>query len=202
MKISWVGMPTSEDARKTAEAWLKRVPSDMHITRKLDPSANFRLVFNLRALSSGGIDLLGRERFRKKSAIFVDSYLDGAGGRAVWLAKMVRVLLFASKAEGAMFARLYPNVMTGRVVLPIVVASEHKEPKRRKVRRKISSREEKEAPESGTWHATDGEPMRESVVEEPGPEKPTKTKLEQAYDHSAEDFWRLIRRMANAKIGR
>lgn len=202
MRISWVGMPTSKDARKTAEAWLERKPPGVNITRKLDPSADLRLVFNLRKLGSGGVDLLGRKRFSRKSIIFIDSYLDGAGRRGAWLVKMVRMLLFVSRAESAMFARLYPDVRTTRRILPIVIASEHKEPRKKRTKRKILSEEEKTTPESGSAarEQSEMEPFEApSAEEKPKPEKPKKTELAKAYDRSAKNFWKLVLRIARAR---
>ena len=187
IKVAWVGMPTAEDAKKTAEGWLERVPPGVKVVRGKDPSSNVRIAFGLDSLGATGIDLFARERFRKGTVLVVDDYLNAktyhAKKRGVWFAKMVRMLLFVSTAEREMFRRMYPDVRTGWRILPIVPVPVKKRKKRKK----------RSMPVRTSMYGSDEEaPRLEELPAEPDPMEEYSNDL----DKSAKEFWALIIRLA------
>jgi len=178
IRVSWVGMPTTKNAKETAEGWLARTPKNVKVIRKIDPSSDVRIAFGLDALGISGMNVFGRERFRKRTLLVIDDYLNAKAprtmSRGIWFAKMVRSLLFVSLAEQSMFRRLYPDVKTGRGVLPIVM----KPVKKHKRASKISKLHE----------------MEPEVVEEPEPDPMIVYNKE--LDESAKKFWAMIIKLA------
>jgi len=203
MKVSWSGMPTAEDVRRTAEAWLERVPANITVSRGINPAADLRLVFGIDHLSSGDVSLLGRERFRKHSVLFLDDYLNaskhGVKKRAVWLAKMVRILLFPSEAEASLFRIMYPDVRTPRRAVPVVQVPEKKVQKRHKKRKKKEIDTEFKA-----WDAASDDTLanfeKSLDSKEEEPEEPIEVdpmeEYEKRLDESARGFWSLVRKLA------